>query len=226
MTRYPDFVNPNIKSQNRFSAFIIILLFSNGWNDRILFSSSIHTVFSSITSLFSFQQFTLPKSAWRLHYNYNVAMFISIGKFYRLMCLFIREKYSIGVNQIPFIYTSIDFVRTTTDTAPLHIGLYFKTSFSLAPAILSSKGNHAMYNTRILPFGFSIRKNRSIVCWRFTPVKFFSTINIFICYIHVPSVTPVLRLLTTVFFIITNCLSNVKNKEGLIQGNYTTLKTN
>lgn len=92
MTRYPDFVNPNIKSQNRFSAFIIILLFSNGWNDRILFSSSIHTVFSSITSLFSFQQFTLPKSAWRLHYNYNVAMFISIGKFYRLMCLFIREK--------------------------------------------------------------------------------------------------------------------------------------
>lgn len=47
MIRYPELVSPNRNSQNRLSVFIIILALSIAWNDRILFSSSIHAVFSS-----------------------------------------------------------------------------------------------------------------------------------------------------------------------------------
>ena len=46
MIRYPELVNPNGKSQNRLSAFIIIFPLSMAWNETILFSSSIQAVFS------------------------------------------------------------------------------------------------------------------------------------------------------------------------------------
>lgn len=45
--RYPELVSPNKKSQNRFSVFLIILPLSIIWTDTILFSSSIHAVFSA-----------------------------------------------------------------------------------------------------------------------------------------------------------------------------------
>ena len=55
MIRYLDFVSPDIKSQSRLSAFVIILRLSIAWNNTILLSSSIHAIFSLFIFLNSFQ---------------------------------------------------------------------------------------------------------------------------------------------------------------------------